>query len=64
MTEVIKYLKLFYNYERRFKHITVLVPIELYNNYKFIFEETAKETDFIKYGEQSDIVIFRSWNDI
>ena len=61
MTEVIRYLKLFYNYERRFKHITVLVPMELYNRYKYIFEKTAEETNFIKYGEESDTVVFRSW---
>ena len=61
MSEAMKYIKLFYNYERRFKHITILVPVELYNRHKFVFEKTAEETEFIKYGEQADTVIFRNW---
>lgn len=62
MIEATKYLKLFYNYERRFKHITILVPLEIYLKHKFVFEKTAEETEFIKYGEESDTVIFRNWS--
>ena len=62
MKELNSYLKLFNNYERRFKHITILIPLELYERFKSIIEDHAKSTDFIKYGEQSEVVIFRNWS--
>jgi len=61
MKELNSYLKLFNNYERRFKHITILIPLNLYEKFKNIIEDQATNTNFIKYGEQSEVVIFRNW---
>ena len=62
MKELNNYLKLFNNYERRFKHITILIPLELYERFKSIIEDHAANANFIKYGEQSEVVIFRNWS--
>lgn len=62
MKELNSYLKLFTNYERRFKHLTILIPIELYNRFKAIIENHAESSGFIKYGEMSDVAIFRNWS--
>lgn len=61
MKELNSYLKLFNNYERRFKHITILIPLELYEKYKSIIEDHAANASFIKYGEHLEVVIFRNW---
>ena len=60
--ELNSYLKLFNNYERRFKRITILIPLDLYEKYKSIIEERAFNSKFIKYGEKSEVVIFRNWS--
>ena len=62
MKELTSYLKLFNNYERRFKHITILIPLNIYEKFKGIIEEHAAQASFIKYGEQSEVVIFRNWS--
>lgn len=59
--ELSRYLKLFTNYERRFKHLTILIPIELYNKFRSIIENQAETSGFIKYGEISDVAIFKNW---
>lgn len=58
--ELARYLKLFTTYERRFKSITVIIPIELYNKYTFIIENKAKDTGFNKIGEIQNIVLFEN----
>ena len=62
MKELNSYLKLFTNYERRFKQLTILIPIELYNRFKGIIEDRAASSGFIKYGEISEVAIFRNWS--
>ena len=61
MKELNSYLKLFTNYERRFKQLTILIPIELYNKFRGIIEDRAANSGFIKYGEISDVAVFRNW---
>lgn len=58
--ELFRYLKLFTNYERRFKSITVMIPLDLYNKYQFIIESKAKDTGFNKIGEIQNIVLFEN----
>ena len=59
--ELNSYLKLFTNYERRFKHIQILIPLSIYYKNEYQIEEKAKQTGFIKYGELSGVLIFRNW---
>ena len=58
--ELARYLKLFNNYERRFKSITILVPEDLYNKYQYIIEERASNTGFKKIGEKLGVVLFNN----
>ena len=60
--ELNSYLKLFHNYERRFKRITILIPIYLYDKYRYIIEDNADKYGYIKSGEISDTVIFKNWS--
>ena len=60
--ELDRYLKLFNNYQCRFKNITILIPLDLYERYVHVIDLTAYNHNFIKYGERSDTVIFRNWS--
>lgn len=62
MKEINSYLKLFHNYERRFKRITILIPLYLYDKNRYIIEFHANKYGYIKSGEISDTVIFKNWS--
>lgn len=60
--ELDSYLRLFADYKCRFKNITILIPLDLYEKYLNVIDNFAYSHKFIKYGEKSDVVIFRNWS--
>lgn len=61
--ELDSYLRLFNNYQCRFKNITILIPLDLYEKYIQVIDNFAYSHNFIKYGESAETVIFRNWLD-